>query len=159
MKNKNTRGHLARCPLILPKGSSGYICWRSEFSLGFIHAMTCGDNLFRRVRWSRTETPRGSLVIQGGLLSNARNLVSLLLNMCWTIRKHQIPAQFKSRSRGKELLGQLSYGHLFRNSLIMRSYLLSTHCIPVPALSAFGNLTHLIPISMLWRGYFHFLQR
>lgn len=110
-----------------------------------------GDNLCRRARWSSTvgaKTPRGSLLIQGGLFSNARNLESLFRNTCQTIQGTK--SQFKS----KDLSGQLSYDHLFRDSLTISSQVFSSHCILAQVLSALSILTHLIPISVLEENAF-----
>lgn len=161
MKNKNRRGRLASWPVTLPRASSGYVCWRSEFSLGFTLAVTHSDNLCRRTRWSSTENGKCQWEpywSREGCFQLQETWNLFFWIFAGPSEGTESQHSWKVNATGKDLSGQLSYGHLFRDSLTISSYLLSTHCISAPVLSALGILTHLIPISALWREYFHYLH-
>lgn len=54
----------------------------------------------------------------------------------------------------KDLSGQLSLDHLFRDSLTISSQVFSSHGILAQVLSALSILTHLIPVSVLEENAF-----
>lgn len=161
-KNNYRRRCLARWLLILTKESSGYICWRSEFSLGFTLIHSISHLQLRNWAWRQGDqihkmrNPKRTLTDSGKAVFNARNLYSLFLNNCWTPRRHWIPVSFKSRHSWQVSSGQPYYDHLFR--FTNHKLILAEHSLYIRpcVLTAFSLFTHLIPISTLQRRYFHY---
>lgn len=119
--------------------------WISHSYLRFHNCNHRWWYLGRGVRCSskKRETPRGSLLTQGKLFLKCKksgiSSSEYLLNHQKALNPSTVC--FKEDGNGKYLSGQLSYGHLSKDSPIISYYLLSTHCISGPVLRASCVLT------------------